>query len=543
MTIPLVAILALQYISLAKLKRASAGNQRLGQQRYLETLADKLGHAYENRAEQILNLSPQEFADDSQVAAHFEKTKWSGARLSFVVRYNRQGDAQSLFFNPATHLLESHPDSDDQRRVNSVTAPWRVLRDNGTSVQPQKVRVTQLDPKTRIMVVPATDESGKVIGVVGVFVDHNYFKNNYLARAIGSFQSESAALQPPGDVIITVRDPFQQLAYSTKPAKENQDEVSVPMKFIYTDWRLGIQSDRLTPEQWAQTNFLVGLSLSILMTGVLVIAITLALRATAREMRLSQMKSDFVSNVSHELRTPLSSVRIFAEFLHLGWIEDGQKVRECGEYIETESRRLTQLIDNILDFSKIESGQKEYEFAEADVGEVVSEALKAFEMPLKQRGISLGFEPPEDLPRSSIDREAIAQAFMNLLDNAAKYSGASTEIIVRVWAEDGSINISVRDHGVGIPNAEQKLIFGKFYRVSTGLVHDVKGSGLGLAIVDHIVKAHGGAVVVESEPGRGSTFVIQLPSSSQLGVDDERIAREKTKGDAASRSGFHAAME
>lgn len=432
MTIPLVAILALQYISLAKLKRASAGNQRLGQQRYLETLADKLGHAYENRAEQILNLSPQEFADDSQVAAHFEKTKWSGARLSFVVRYNRQGDAQSLFFNPATHLLESHPDSDDQRRVNSVTAPWRVL---------------------------------------------------------------------------------------------------------------GIQSDRLTPEQWAQTNFLVGLSLSILMTGVLVIAITLALRATAREMRLSQMKSDFVSNVSHELRTPLSSVRIFAEFLHLGWIEDGQKVRECGEYIETESRRLTQLIDNILDFSKIESGQKEYEFAEADVGEVVSEALKAFEMPLKQRGISLGFEPPEDLPRSSIDREAIAQAFMNLLDNAAKYSGASTEIIVRVWAEDGSINISVRDHGVGIPNAEQKLIFGKFYRVSTGLVHDVKGSGLGLAIVDHIVKAHGGAVVVESEPGRGSTFVIQLPSSSQLGVDDERIAREKTKGDAASRSGFHAAME
>jgi signal transduction histidine kinase len=252
------------------------------------------------------------------------------------------------------------------------------------------------------------------------------------------------------------------------------------------------------------------------MALLLIAAIGLALRTSAREIRLSQMKSDFVSNVSHELRTPLSSIRVFAEFFRLGWIEDRAKVRECGEYIEAESRRLTQLINNILDFSKIESGQKEYQFAETDVKQIVAEGLKTFEMPLKQQGISVRCEiPAGDLPRIQIDREAIGQAFMNLLDNAAKYSGNGKEILVRLWERDGFINIAVTDHGIGIPSAERKVIFEKFYRVSTGLVHDIKGSGLGLAIVDHIVKSHAGRVTVESESGEGSTFVIQLPVATK----------------------------
>jgi signal transduction histidine kinase len=110
-----------------------------------------------------------------------------------------------------------------------------------------------------------------------------------------------------------------------------------------------------------------------------------------------------------------------------------------------------------------------------------------------------------------IDPDAIAQAFINLLDNAVKYSDGSKEIGVKLAEQGDAVTISVIDHGVGIASEEREKVFEKFYRVGNCLVHDVKGSGLGLSIVKHIVEAHRGRVTVESEPGRGSAFIIHLP--------------------------------
>jgi signal transduction histidine kinase len=229
-------------------------------------------------------------------------------------------------------------------------------------------------------------------------------------------------------------------------------------------------------------------------------------------MKLSRMKADFVSNVSHELRTPLASIRVFGEFLKLGRVKEPKKIQEYGEYIETESRRLTQLINNILDFSRIESGQKTYHFEDADLTEIVDETLKSFDVRLSQNGFSVNLEMPEEpLPLAKVDSAAIAQALVNLLDNAAKYSGDSKEIDVRVAKKDEFITIAISDRGIGIPPQEQDKIFEKFYRVSTGLVHDVKGSGLGLSIVQHIIEAHQGKVTVRSKQGNGTTFTIYLP--------------------------------
>src|SRR5205814_4727814 len=117
--------------------------------------------------------------------------------------------------------------------------------------------------------------------------------------------------------------------------------------------------------------------------------------------------------------------------------------------------------------------------------------------------------------------DAIIQAFMNLLDNAIKYSGASRQILIRMGEDSGYLTISVIDHGIGIPCEDQFKIFEKFYRVSTGLVHDVKGNGLGLSIVKHIIEAHRGRVEVDSEPSRGSRFTIYLPTEDNLKVKHE----------------------
>jgi signal transduction histidine kinase len=147
----------------------------------------------------------------------------------------------------------------------------------------------------------------------------------------------------------------------------------------------------------------------------------------------------------------------------------------------------------------------------------VTESLKSAHVRLSQIGFNILFETSDEpLPMAVLDPDAISQAFMNLLDNAVKYSGSSKEIIVRIDKKDDFLTLSVTDHGIGIPKEEQEKIFEKFYRVSTGLVHDVKGSGLGLSIVKHTVEAHHGLVTVESRPGAGSTFTIYLPSVGSL---------------------------
>jgi signal transduction histidine kinase len=243
------------------------------------------------------------------------------------------------------------------------------------------------------------------------------------------------------------------------------------------------------------------------------------------------MKADFVSNVSHELRTPLASIRVFGEFLKLGRVKEPGKIREYGEYIETESRRLTQLINNILDFSKIESGQKTYHFESTDAEHVVLDTLKTFEVVLEQNGFSVKLERPDRrLPQVVIDPEAIAQAFINLLDNAVKYSGDSKEIEVRMAEKGDFVTISVVDHGIGIASEERDKVFEKFYRVGNALVHDVKGSGLGLSIVKHVVEAHGGKVTVESEIGRGSAFIINLPVAPGARVKPEADSDDSVLG-------------
>jgi signal transduction histidine kinase len=288
--------------------------------------------------------------------------------------------------------------------------------------------------------------------------------------------------------------------------------------FVFTDWKIALASRHATAGQVARSSFLVNLGLSAALAVLLLGGLLLTLRTASREMKLSQMKSDFVSNVSHELRTPLASIRVFGELLRLGRFDGTDKVREYGDYIETESRRLTQLINNLLDFASIESGRKSYRFDCADIREVVCETLKTFEVRLRQNGFRVTFDgDPAPLPPVRLDPGAIAQSLSNLLDNAVKYSRTSAhqtedkEIRVGLRREGDAIVISVQDHGVGIPRDEQKKIFDRFHRVGTGLVHDVKGSGLGLSIVQHIVEAHHGRVTVESRVGEGSTFSIHLP--------------------------------
>ena len=247
-----------------------------------------------------------------------------------------------------------------------------------------------------------------------------------------------------------------------------------------------------------------------LVLGVTVFGAFLLWRDVRRELRLAELRSQFVSSVSHELKTPLTAIRMFAETLRLGRA-DGATRDEYLDTIVNESERLTRLLNNVLDFSQIEQGRKSYRLAHTSLVEVVRVAARAMAYPLEQHGFVLRLEIDESVPPARVDADALEQAILNLLTNAMKYSGDGREIDLRLARDGGQAIISVRDGGVGIPLKEQTRIFEKFYRVQTPDNQRIPGTGLGLTLVDHIARAHEGSVHVESAPGHGSTFSIHVP--------------------------------
>jgi signal transduction histidine kinase len=516
--VPLLSLLGLQYWFLLRLEKTSSLADKVWMKNYLADVSKEVKFHYRNSAEQTLStrayaLTPENLQDARHL---YGKCDVEIAKRLFLVIFNDKGEAQTIFYQPDTKLRVTNPSAEEARAVNFVAAPVKLLREDTSAAHSSMLSLDDHDMENLILFKLISDDAQRVVGVTGMILDASYFQNIYLPQAISSSLPKFFP-DDQEDVIVAVYDDKGARVMSTQPAKGQDDEIWTSLPY-FSDWKVGIRSRNMTPEQWAHWNFNINLTLSILLTAALLGGITLALRTASREMRLSQMKTDFVSNVSHELRTPLSSIRVFGEFLKLGRVTEHEKVCEYGEYIETESRRLTQLINNILDFSKIESERKSYHFELANVADLIRETLKTFDMQLKQQGFTVVFsEPAAALPSALIDAEAIAQAFVNLLDNAVKYSGSSKEIEVRLTRQNSYVNVSVTDHGIGIPREERAKIFEKFYRVSTGLVHDVKGSGLGLSLVKHIVKAHRGRVTVESEPGRGSTFTISLPVAATAG--------------------------
>jgi signal transduction histidine kinase len=251
--------------------------------------------------------------------------------------------------------------------------------------------------------------------------------------------------------------------------------------------------------------------LMAMFAAVMALGVFFVARVAAREVRLAELKANFVSSVSHDLKTPLALIQLFAETLELGRLKNTDRAHEYYRIINSEARKLTRLINNLLDFSKIEAGLRRYKLEPVDLGELTKRLLDSLESQFRQNQFSVSIHVADGMPPVLIDPEAAEQALENLLSNAMKYSPEHREIAVDVDAVDGYGRVRVTDHGVGIAPRLQRKIFRKFYRIQHDAGTGPQGTGLGLAIVDHIMRGHGGFVRVDSEPGRGSTFTLHFP--------------------------------
>jgi signal transduction histidine kinase len=251
----------------------------------------------------------------------------------------------------------------------------------------------------------------------------------------------------------------------------------------------------------------------ISMTAVMLIAICaggwLLVADVRRQLILARQKTDFVSNVSHELKTPLTSIRMFSELLAEGRVETPGKQKEYSQIIATEASRLTRLINNVLDFARLERGEQKYNRRRTRLDELVAETVANYRPQLEANGFRVDCTVEE--LTAEIDRDAIAQAVLNLLSNAEKYAGEVKEICVTLDRRGEKAAIEIRDRGLGVPGGSEEKIFAQFHRAHDALNSGISGAGLGLTLARHIARAHGGDIVFSPREGGGSCFAILLP--------------------------------
>jgi signal transduction histidine kinase len=264
-----------------------------------------------------------------------------------------------------------------------------------------------------------------------------------------------------------------------------------------------------------QRQFIFGALMAFSVAAAL-IGLFMARRAFTNQLQLSEAKSNFVSSVSHELRAPIASVRLMAESLERGKVNEAPKQNEYFRFIVQECRRLSSLIENVLDFSRIEQGRKQYEVEPTDLAALTRETVKLMEPYAAEKGVELEFHAKSEIrnPKSEIDLDgrAMQQALLNLMDNAIKHSPKGATVNVGFEYDSHYARLWVEDHGPGIPAEEHEKIFERFYRLGSELRRETQGVGIGLSIVRHIVEAHGGNVTVRSSVGHGSRFTIELPA-------------------------------
>lgn len=282
--------------------------------------------------------------------------------------------------------------------------------------------------------------------------------------------------------------------------------------WLFPGYQLGIQLKGNTIEDLVRKRTRTNIILLLIMDTILLLGAWFVYRNIRQQIRLTQLKSDFISNVSHEIRTPLALINMYSETLEMGRVPTEEKKKEYYKVINTEANRLSRMVNNILNFNKIESGSRAYHFVNGSLNDSVESVVENYRQHLDQKGFEIDCRLEADLPQIKMDREAVSEAIINLIDNAVKYSQDTKRIEIKTELRDEVACVNINDFGIGIATKDQALVFDKFFRVSTGdLAYKAKGSGIGLSIVKHIMDAHHGKIELESKPGKGSCFSLCFP--------------------------------
>ncbi|HEY0744729.1 MAG TPA: HAMP domain-containing sensor histidine kinase [Chryseosolibacter sp.] len=341
--------------------------------------------------------------------------------------------------------------------------------------------------------------------VAGLVIDPELFIENVVGPRLQTVARDQFILS-------AVRKEGDSIAYSTStPDTTNLTAEALTKDFwIFPDYSLGIRTSGTTLQQLVRERTQANLLLLVGLDVILIIGVVLVFRNLKREVDLAQNKADFVSNVSHEIRTPLALISMFAETLEMDRLPSEEKKKEYYRIISKETQRLSGIVNKILNFSQTEANKKHFHLESLHIDTEVDGILSTYQFHLKNKGFEYTYSPAGDVWIYA-DREALIEIIINLIDNAIKYSDGQKRIEITTGVEGTFGYIALRDYGVGISKKDQKHIFDKFYRVSSGNLAKSRGTGLGLSLVKQLIEAQAGKITVQSEPGKGSRFKVYFP--------------------------------
>ncbi|MBC7827488.1 MAG: HAMP domain-containing histidine kinase [Chitinophagaceae bacterium] len=255
-----------------------------------------------------------------------------------------------------------------------------------------------------------------------------------------------------------------------------------------------------------------GILVSFLLIALMILSFLLLVRNLSRQRKLTQLKNDFISNITHELKTPIATVSVAIEAMkNFNALDDPQRTQEYLNISANELQRLSLLVDKVLRLSMFEKKEIEFKKESFDLLQLVKDVTDSMKLQFENQKASVTFESTGNNFIIEADKRHLTSVIYNLLDNALKYSYDDPRINIHIIDRSDFLEFRVCDNGIGIPLEYKNRIFEQFFRVPSGDRHNTKGYGLGLSYVNHIVRSHMGFIEVETEPGKGSTFIIKLP--------------------------------
>ncbi len=363
------------------------------------------------------------------------------------------------------------------------------------------------DQQSNIHCLLFTLQIGDGYRVAGLFIDAGLFIEDVVGPKLQSIAKDQFILS-------VLKKEGGSMVYSTL----DKQSVNLPVEavtkefWILPDYTLGISAQGNTVERVIRERTRTNMWLLAGLDVILIIAVILVFRNLKKEVNLAQNKSDFVANVSHEIRTPLALISMFAETLEMDRVPTEEKKKEYYQIISKETQRLTGIVNKILTFSQTEANKKTYHFETLNVDEEIKSILNTYDFHLRNKGFVYTYEGQSDL-KIIADKQGLVEVIINLIDNAMKYSDVKKRIELSS-GQDGPFGyIRIKDYGVGISRHDQKHIFDKFYRVSSGNLAKSNGTGLGLSLVWKLMQSQNGKITVSSELGKGSQFTVYFPKA------------------------------
>jgi two-component system phosphate regulon sensor histidine kinase PhoR len=472
---------------------------------------------YNNQVEAIL-FSVNQFSEDivnswrSKVRAIRDSKNQSSVQQDIRKFIHQNSSVKFLFFGDSTSINTifkdvQNPSVDLDKIISDEFVSNKIKIErlyNYSKEGYNKIEPIPIDLKDRSVVISII-ETGNRKEIFGIGIDPHLFVKQILAPKIQSVGQNEFIIS-----VFSKND--RENIYSTENiiVSNIQNEKDL---WLLPQYSLGIVLKGGTIQSLVKDRAETNLILLLLLIIILFVGGWIIFRNIKKEIALAKIKSDFVSNVSHELRTPLALISMFAETLEMGRVKTEEKKNEYYTIISHETARLSRIVNRILNFSQMEAGKRKYNFGNVQLNTIIEEVFNTYKFHLQNKGFKFTSNPDENIPLIYADKEAVSEAVINIIDNAVKYSHDIKDVELSTGTMGELVFVKIKDHGIGISAQDQKKIFDKFFRVSSGYVHNTKGTGLGLSLVKHIMDAHKGEITLHSIPGSGSSFILKFKTS------------------------------